>query len=169
MPAENKLGRATTQRLALLKNQASYVFWYGKIETTVDRAKEVSRYVEKLLTLAINTYTDTIVVTKEVIENGKTVKREMYNDGVKKLNARRKLMANLYAIPEVQQIGEKTAAFRARTSEIKNPLIEKIFNEYAPKYAKRAEELKQGGGYTRILKTSVRKGDAAQMAIIELI
>ena len=52
---------------------------------------------------------------------------------------------------------------------IKNPLCEKIFNVYAPKYAARAKEVGQGGGYTRILKVGTRKGDNADMAIVELI
>ena len=49
------------------------------------------------------------------------------------------------------------------------PLLEKIFNIYAPKYDARAKELGQKGGYTRILKVGARKGDNAEMAIIELI
>lgn len=54
-----KLGRPTDQRLAVLRNQASELLWYGKIETTVDRAKSVRSIAEKLITLAINTYEDT--------------------------------------------------------------------------------------------------------------
>lgn len=59
-----KLGRPTDQRLAVLRNQASELLWYGKIETTVDRAKSVRSIAEKLITLAINTYEDTVKVTK---------------------------------------------------------------------------------------------------------
>ena len=51
-----KLGRPTDQRLAVLRNQASELLWYGKIETPVDRAKSVRSIAEKLITLAINTY-----------------------------------------------------------------------------------------------------------------
>ena len=42
-------------------------------------------------------------------------------------------------------------------------------NVIAPKYDARAKELGQKGGYTRIIKTGIRKGDNAEMAIIELI
>jgi len=41
--------------------------------------------------------------------------------------------------------------------------VAKIFNEIAPKYAER------NGGYTRIIKTAVRRGDSAELAIIELV
>ena len=40
-----------------------------------------------------------------------------------------------------------------------------MFDDLAPKYAKRAEELGTKGGYTRVLKTHLRRGDNAQMAI----
>ena len=46
-----KLGRATDQRLAGLKNQVSMFLWNGKLETTLDRAKEVRRLAEKYITL----------------------------------------------------------------------------------------------------------------------
>ena len=54
-------------------------------------------------------------------------------------------------------------------SQIKHPLIEKLFNEIAPKYAQRKEELGQGGGYTRIYLLGQRRGDGAETAIIELV
>ena len=55
-----KLGRTTEQRLAILRNQASQLLWYGRIETTEARAKELRPYVEKLITKAINTYDDVV-------------------------------------------------------------------------------------------------------------
>ena len=64
---------------------------------------------------------------------------------------------------------ESKADFKKRTADIKYPLIEKIFDEYAPKYAARKEEKGQGGGYTRIYKLGLRRGDAAQKALIELV
>ena len=78
-------------------------------------------------------------------------------------------MTKLVDIQEVRAPKESKSAFIARTEDIKYPLIEQMFNEYAPKYAKRKEELGVGGGYTRIIKLGTRNGDNAQMAIIELI
>jgi large subunit ribosomal protein L17 len=146
------------------------LLWNGRIETTIEKAKEVSSYAEKLLTLAINSYEDTVKVTKTVVDaKGVKQNREVVNDGVKKLNARRRLMAKLNIVHEQRLPKEKKEAFVKRTEDIKYPLIEKIFNEYAPKYAKRKEELGNGGGYTRIVKLGTRNGDNAEMAIIELV
>ena len=165
-----KLGVNTTQRIALLKNQASNLLWYGKIETTLARAKEVSKYAEKLITLAMNSYEDTIEEKVTVAgEKGKETTKTIVKDGAKKLAARRKIMAKVIDIQEVKGFKESKADFKKRTADIKNPLIEKIFDEYAKKYADRKEEKGQGGGYTRIYKLGQRKGDAAEVAIIELV
>lgn len=165
-----KLGRPTDQRLAVLYNQASELLWYGKIETTVDRAKSVRSIAEKMLTLAINTYADTVKVTKTKTNvKGEKVEVEFTNDGPKKLAARRKMMSKLRDIQAQKNDDESKAAFKARTADINHPLIEKIFNEYAPKYAERNAKNGQGGGYTRIIKTGTRRGDAAETCILMLL
>ena len=165
-----KLGRPTDQRLAVLKNQASYLLWYGRIETTVEKAKAVQSYAEKIITLAVNSYKDTVKVEKQTVDaKGAKTTKEVINDGPKKLHARRQIMRKVYAIKEVQQNGENKAEFLKRTEDINHPLIEKIFNVYAPKYDKRREETNNGGGYTRVIKSGNRKGDNAAMAIVELV
>ena len=78
-------------------------------------------------------------------------------------------MAKLYDLQEVKPFSEKKSDFKARTGDVQHPLMEKLFNEIAPKYAQRAEELGQGGGYTRIYLLGQRRGDGAEEAIIELI
>ena len=155
------LGRSTTERLAIMRNQATDLLMKGKIETTVARAKSLKSYVEKLITLAINSYEDVVTVKKG--------DKEVMNDGPKKLAARRKIMAKVYSVKEERKPGEKKADYVARMDNIKHPLLEKIFNVIAPKYDARAKELGQKGGYTRLIKTGIRKGDNAEMAIIELI
>ena len=167
---ERKLGVNATQRLALIKNQASALLWNGKIETTEARAKEVASYVAKIITLAVNTYTDVVETEVKVVgEKGKETTKTLVKDGVKKLNARRKIMSLVNDLQEVKGFKESKPDFKKRTKAIKYPLIEKIFDEYAPKYATRKEEKGQGGGYTRIYKLGPRRGDAAEVAIIELV
>ncbi len=165
-----KLGVNATQRIALIKNQASALLWHGKIETTEARAKEVASYVAKIITLAVNTYTDTVETEVTVADaKGKETTKTLIKDGNKKLNARRKIMSLVNDLQEVKGFKESKPDFKKRTKAIKYPLIEKIFDEYAPKYAARKEEKGQGGGYTRIYKLGPRKGDAAEVAIIELV
>ena len=165
-----KLGRTSKERNALLRNQASQLIWYGKIETTAPKAKELQSYVEKLITKAVNTYDDNIefeVVKKD--KNGKEIKATNIKDGAKKLAARRAIMAKTYDLQEIKGFDEKKSAFKARTADVQHPLMDKLFNELAPKYAARKEEMKQGGGYTRIYLLGARRGDGAETAIIELV
>ena len=165
-----KLGRPSKERNALLRNQASQLLWYGKIETTAAKAKELRPYVEKLITKAVNTYDDNIeyeVVQKD--KKGKEVKVTKVKDGAKKLAARRAIMAKTYDLQEIKGFNEKKSEFKAKTADVQHPLMDKLFNEIAPKYAARKEELGQGGGYTRIYLLGERRGDGAEMAVIELV
>ena len=108
-----KLGKTSTQRKALLRQQVTDLLANGKMETTFYRAKEVQPMVEKMITLG------------------------------KKGNL---------------------AAYRKAMGYItKEDVVQKLFKEIAPKYADR------NGGYTRVTRTGARRGDAAEMAIIELV
>ena len=156
--------------MAMLKNQVSELLWYGQIETTVDRAKAVRSLAEKYITIAMRAYQDDVKVTKTVTD-AKGAKKEVVftNDGAKKLAARRRLMAELVDLQETKGAKESKSAYKARIKDTKHPLIEKMFKEYAPKYDAHKNELGQGGGYTRILKTGTRRGDAAETCILKLI
>ena len=165
-----KLGRTTEQRLAIMRNQASQLLWYGRIETTVSRAKGLRSYVEKLITKAINSYDDVIeyeIVSKD--KKGKEIKTTAIKDGPKRLAARRAIMAKTYDLQEIKAFNEKKSDYKKRTADMQHPLMEKLFNEIAPKYAQRKEEIGQGGGYTRIYLLGQRRGDGAEQAVIELI
>ena len=170
MANNRKLGKRTDQRVELVYSQAAQLLWNGKIETTVERAKEVRKVAEKMITLAINTYQDTVKVTKTK-ENQKNEKIEVEftNDGPKKLAARRTMMAYLPDLQEQKAAKESKESFRNRTADINHPLIEKLFGEYAPKYAKRVEDLHTAGGYTTIIRTTERHGDNAQLCILKLV
>jgi len=111
--AYRKLGRTSAQRRALFRSILTSFFKHEKIETTVIKAKEVSKLSAKMITLA---------------KRGD-------------LHARRQALAFLMS----------------------EEVVTKLFDEIAPKYQDRQ------GGYTRIYKLGPRRGDAAEMAIVELV
>ena len=158
-----KLNKPTDQRDAMFRNMATAFLWNGKLVTTETRAKELRPIVEKLITLAVAEYKNTEKVTKRTVnDKQQVIEVEKTVDMPSKLHARRQIMAYLYNITEVQQHKEKRADFEKRTAA-NNPVVEKLFTEIAPKYDGKT------GGYTRILKLGPRRGDAAEMAIIELV
>ena len=173
-----KLGRTSSQRKALLRNQVTNLLYHGKIKTTETRAKEVRRIAEKLITLAIKekyNFEEVEVMAKVAKKdaNGKRVKeivdgkkvtvyeekkKTIKKDKPSRLNARRKILSELYPVTEVPKDGKKK---RSLTKKV--DMAAKLFDEIAPKYADRK------GGYTRMIKIGMRKGDGAPEVIIELV
>ena len=130
-----KLGRPTNQRKALLRNQTTNLIWYGKIETTLDRAKEVRSIAEHLITIAMRECDNTVEVKKTTNnDKGQTVELTVTNDKPSRLAARRRIMAYLYRMPVLRGKDEEKEDFEKRQKEIKHPVIEKLFREIAPKY-----------------------------------
>ena len=77
MAKYRKLGKASAQRNALLRNQVTQLLYHGKIKTTEARAKEVVKIAEKLITLAVkekDNY-DEVTVTAKVAKKDKDGKR----------------------------------------------------------------------------------------------
>ena len=170
MATERKLGRTASQRKAMLRNLTTNLLWYGRIETTEAKAKEVRSIVDKMITLAIREYDQTVEVEKEFYNDKKQiVKQTFVNDLPSKLHARRLMMAYLYDIQEAKKDDENKSDFKERTKDNKHPVVEKLFREYGPKYRARNQEKNCAGGYTRIYKLGPRRGDAAEMVVIELI
>ncbi len=178
MAKYRKLGRTSSQRKALLRNQVTALLNNGKIVTTEAKAKEIRKIAEGLIAMAVKEKDNFEEVTVKAKiarkdENGKRVKEVV--DGKKKtvydevdktikkdmpsrLHARRQMLKVLYPVTEVPtaQAGRKK-----NTKEV--DLVAKLFDEIAPKYADRK------GGYTRIVKIGQRKGDAAMEVLIELV
>ena len=63
--ANRKLSRPTDQRMAMLRNQVTNLIWYGKIETTLARGKEVQSMAEHLITIAMRQCDNTVELTKK--------------------------------------------------------------------------------------------------------
>ena len=170
MATERKLGRTASQRKAMLRNLTTNLLWYGRIETTEAKAKEVRSIVDKMITLAIREYDQTVEVEKEFYNDKKQIVKQTFtNDLPSKLHARRLMMAYLYDIQEAKKDDESKKDYKERTKDNKHPVVEKLFREYGPKYRARNQEKNCAGGYTRIYKLGPRRGDAAEMVIIELV
>ena len=174
MAKYRKLGRTSSQRKALLRNQVTMLLNKGKIVTTEAKAKEVQKIAEKMIALAIREKDNFDEVTvdakvpvkdkdgkrvKEVVDGNKVTKCETVQKTIKKdrpsrLHARRQMLKVLYTLTEK---GEK----KSETKVVNLP--NKLFEEIAPKYENR------NGGYTRIVKIGQRKGDGAMEVLLELI
>ena len=125
---------------------------------------------EKLITLAVRECENTVEATKSTQNDKKqTVEITVKNDAPSRLHARRQVMEILYKVPLTREEDETKKEFAARSNQIKNPVVDKLFDEIGPKYKKRAEEKGQRGGYTRIIKMGPRRGDAAEMVILEMV
>ena len=178
MAKYRKLGKTSSQRKALLRNQVTQLIYHGKITTTEARAKEVRKIAEKIIALAVrerDNY-ETVEVdakiplkdkdgrrVKEVVDGKKvtqyeTIKKSVKKDSPSRLHARRQIQKVLYPVVEVP---DSNAGRKRNTKNV--DLVAMLFDDIAPKYANR------NGGYTRIIKVGPRKGDAAMEVVIELV
>ncbi|MGN1084159.1 MAG: 50S ribosomal protein L17 [Lachnospiraceae bacterium] len=178
MAGYRKLGRTSSQRKALLRNQVTNLLYHGKIRTTEAKAKEIRSIAEHLITMAVKEKDNYEMVTvkakvarkdkdgkrvKEVVDGKKVtvfdeVDKEIKKEAASRLHARRQMNKVLYGITSVP-----TEAAGKKKNTKKVDVADKLFDEIAPKYADRK------GGYTRIVKIGQRKGDAAMEVLIELV
>jgi large subunit ribosomal protein L17 len=162
----------------MLRSLATNLLYHGKITTTEARAKEVRGIAEKLITLAVkerDNYAEETITAKvpqkdkdgrriKEDKNGKRVtvfdeiQKTIKKDNPSRLAARRKILSVLYPVTEVPKDGRKK-----RSMSRKIDMAAKMFDDIAPRYSNRA------GGYTRMVKIGARKGDAAEMVVLELI
>lgn len=152
LKAHRKLGRTTEHRISMLRNLATSLINSPNdyIITTVPKAKELRPFVEKVITLARKAENggDGVHLRREASKcfhaGNTTYKQEMSRfrgKGVKKGG-------------EAKERPERTAGVKA---------VKRLFDELATRYKDR------NGGYTRIIKLGRRKGDNAEMAVIELV
>ena len=178
MAKYRKLGRTSSQRKALLRNQVTALLNNGKIVTTEAKAKEIRKIAEGLIAMAVKEKDNFEEVTvkakvarkdkdgkrvKEVVDGKKVTVYDEEEKTIKKhlpsrLHARRQMLKVLYPVKEVP-----TAAAGRKKNTKQVDLVAKLFDEIAPKYENRK------GGYTRIVKIGQRKGDAAMEVLIELV
>ena len=185
MAMYRKLGKTSSQRKALLRNQTTQLLYHGKIVTTEARAKEVRKFAEKVIAMAIrerDNYDEVTVKAKvprkdadgkrvkEVVDGKRKtvydeVDKTIKKDRPSRLHARREMLKILYPVTSsmTTRPDGKVVTSNKRKDKKEVDLVAKLFDEIAPKYADR------NGGFTRIVKIGQRKGDGAMQVILELV
>ncbi|CAD2072545.1 MULTISPECIES: 50S ribosomal protein L17 [Phocicoccus] len=121
--ALRKLGRDSAHRKAMLRNLATSLIVNERITTTEDRAKELRKVVDRLVTLG---------------KRGD-------------IAARRRAGQTVQDVKILNEDGSTTFA------------LQKLFDDIAPRFSDRQ------GGYTSIKKLGKRRGDGAELVIIEFV
>lgn len=141
-----KLGLPSDQRMHVLTNLQRQLIRHGYVRTTLGRAKETQRLVEKLITL-----------TK--LEDGLDARRRARRVLVGHSKSSKKPLKALAGKTE----GEKIQILVNRSLLNGEDLVKHLFDNIGPRYKTRP------GGYTRLTKIGPRRGDAAPSAVLELI
>ncbi len=136
---KHTLGKAQDQRKALLRSLATELFVHGEITTTLARAKALKPYAEKIITLAKKGDLNSIRQAAKYIYNKETGKFMDLASG---------------EVFEAPQADKKLAS---------QTVLRKLFVVIGKKYSDKK------GGYTRIYHLPPRRGDASEMALIQLV
>src|ERR1041384_2564014 len=148
LKAHRKLGRTSEHRHSMLRNLATSLInsREERIVTTLPKAKELRPFVERAITLSRR--------ARSFAEEGSDARA---------LHLRRQAAGFFHAgNMSMSEITGKRGQFRPeRTAGV--AALKRLFNDLGDRYKDRP------GGYTRILKLGHRDGDAAELAIIELV
>ena len=136
---KHTLGKAQDQRKALLRSLATELFLHGEITTTLARAKALKPYAEKIITLAKKGDLHSIRQAARYIYNKETGKYMDVKTG------------------EVFEAPQKDKKLSSQT------VLRKLFVVIGKQYSDK------NGGYTRIYHLPPRRGDASEMALIQLV
>ncbi len=139
MCKKHTLGKAQDQRKALLRSLATELFVHGEITTTLARAKALKPYAEKIITLAKKGDLHSIRQAARYIYNKETGKYMDLASG---------------EVFDAPQTDKKLAS---------QTVLRKLFVIIGKQYSQK------NGGYTRIYHLPPRRGDASEMALIQLV
>jgi len=137
----------------MFRNLAGNLVLHERIETTDAKAKELRGVTERLISKALRLGEDLTVDVAKLQEE------ERSRVLARRLHAQRQIARFLPV--------KSTRTLPGGDVEEVN-LVQKLFEEIAPRYLERVQE-GRGGGYTRIIKKGNRRGDNAPMSLIELL
>lgn len=133
------LSKAADQRRALLRSLATELFLHGEIKTTMARAKALRPYAENVIAFA---------------KKGDLASRRQAAKYIFDKETSKYMNLETGEIFDVPQEGQKLPS---------QTVLRQLFSVIGKKYATR------NGGYTRIYRLAPRRGDAAEMAMIQLV
>ena len=136
---KHTLGKAQDQRKALLRSLATELFTYGEIKTTMARAKALRPYAEGIITLA----------KKGDLNSRRQAAKFIFDKETGK-----------FFDPETSKVYETAEEGKKLVSQT---VLRKLFSTISKEYSER------NGGYTRIFRLPPRRGDATDMALIQLV
>ena len=153
-----KFNRTAAHRRAMFRNMVGNLVLHERIETTEAKAMELRGVAETLLTKALRLGDD---LTVDVTKLGDAEKARVVAARV----AARRLVAEFLPRKFTKTIAP---AEKAEPTFESVDLVAKLFDKIAPRYIERVKAGK-GGGYTRVIKLTARRGDNANLAIIEFV
>lgn len=136
---KHTLSKAKDQREALLRSLATELFTHGEIKTTMARAKALRPYAEGIISMA----------RKDDVHSRRQAARYIYDKEIGNF-----IVIDTKEVVETPPEGKKV---------VPQTVLRKLFNQIGQKYASRQ------GGYTRIYRLPPRRGDASEMALIQLV
>jgi large subunit ribosomal protein L17 len=159
--AGRHLKRTSGQRRALYRNLITELFRHERIQTTEAKARAVRPLAEKVVTKARKARSERLV---ELAKQRDAVKLSAWFSE-KRANQLIEL-AEQHDQAALEQMAQEMALHARRqvlATLTDKEIAHKLVEEIAPRFEDRA------GGYTRMFKLGMRRGDAAKMAILELV
>lgn len=136
---KHTLSKAQDQRKALLRSLATELFTHGEITITMARAKALRPYAEGIISLA----------KKGDVHSRRQAARFIYDKEIGK-----------FIDIETNEVLEEAPKDK---KVVPQTVLRKLFTQIGKKYSSRQ------GGYTRIYRLPPRRGDASEMALIQLV
>ena len=157
-----KLGRKKDHRKSMRRNLITELLRHERIKTTRAKAKAVRAEAEKIITIARNRGDADRLIDLAEEGDEETLRRILTSAQAGRLLR----WAEDENVDALEQEARAIAAHAQRlvAREIHDrEIVWQLFHEIAPRYVGR------NGGYTRILKLGKRKGDNAEMVLLELV
>lgn len=156
--------RTSAHRIAMRRNLAQSLFEFGEIRTTVEKAKDVRRFVERLITLARDGSLRSRQRVMALLSDRAIIPQEKQDEYDRMSNSQRAMVRQTRSGRRIRTGVVPSSYNKKKVTFVATSVVHKLISEIAPRYRDRP------GGYTRIVKLPRRRiGDAGRQAILQLV